>query len=289
MGVGPVSHVLDLWCSSVGVPVARNDVQPSRVTRLVILSWNVHVGGGRLGEVIDLVRTRAPAPAEGTVGFVFLLHETFRGGGGVPAIIPAGMTPPEAIRPIRPVPDVVDVARNAGLSIAYVPSMRNGGATNVYEREDRGSAILSSLPLNDVTAIELPFGRQRRVAVMATVGPVGSGGQMLRVMSGHLDVLRGTHRQAQRLADYVRSLPPETPTVLGIDTNALFGGRDSAVRTLSQALPHVASCGAGRTNAWLGRIDFFFSNLSPSAVAGCDTLSQRFGSDHVPLVLTVDF
>lgn len=280
------AHVLDLWCSSVGVPIVRSDVQPSRVTRLVIVTWNVHVGGGRLREVIDLVRARTPAPADGTTGFIFLLQEAFRGGSDVPDAIPHGITPPEAIRPVRPAPDIVDVANDAGLAIAYVPSMRNGSATNVYEREDRGAAILSSLPLRDVTAIELPFGRQRRVAVMATVGPLGAG-QMLRVASAHLDVLRGTRDQARRLADHVRSLPSSVPTVLGIDTNALLGGRDSAVRTLSQALPRVVSCGTGRTNVWPGRIDFFFCNLPPDA-APCVTLADRFGSDHVPLVLTVD-
>ena len=41
--------------------------------------------------------------------------------------------------------------------------MRNGepGVTS----EDRGNAILSTLPLSDLTAIELPLERQRRVAL----------------------------------------------------------------------------------------------------------------------------
>ena len=71
---------------------------------------------------------------------------------------------PKAIRPRRPTTDVRDIAEQFGLSVAYVPSMRNGPATALSEREDRGNAILSTEPLLDVRAIELPFGKQRRVA-----------------------------------------------------------------------------------------------------------------------------
>ena len=63
--------------------------------------------------------------------------------------------------------DVRDIAERFGLSVAYVPSMRNGPATRLDEREDRGNAILSTEPLIDVKAIELPFGKQRRVAVIS--------------------------------------------------------------------------------------------------------------------------
>jgi hypothetical protein len=43
--------------------------------------------------------------------------------------------------------------------------MRNGGVD-----EDRGNAILATLPLRDVAAIELPLVRERRVAVAASAG-----------------------------------------------------------------------------------------------------------------------
>ncbi len=58
------------------------------------------------------------------------------------------------------------IATALGLSLFYVPSMRNGGANS---REDRGNAILSNLPLTDLAAYELPFERQRRVALAATI------------------------------------------------------------------------------------------------------------------------
>jgi hypothetical protein len=65
---------------------------------------------------------------------------------------------PSAIRPGRPGLDVVALAKKYDLSLAYVPSMRNGSATDPLEREDRGNAILSTEPLSDARAIELPFG-----------------------------------------------------------------------------------------------------------------------------------
>ena len=37
--------------------------------------------------------------------------------------------------------DVVQVARRCGLSLLYIPSMRNGVEKGVEPREDRGSAI----------------------------------------------------------------------------------------------------------------------------------------------------
>jgi hypothetical protein len=46
-----------------------------------------------------------------------------------------------------------------------VPSARNGPQTIAAEREDKGNAILSTLSLKDLIAIELPFEAGRKVAV----------------------------------------------------------------------------------------------------------------------------
>ena len=64
--------------------------------------------------------------------------------------------------------------------------MRNGSATTLEEREDRGNAVLSTEPLSDVLAIELPFGKQRRVAVAAIVNPRSTLAPM-RVVAAHFD------------------------------------------------------------------------------------------------------
>jgi endonuclease/exonuclease/phosphatase family metal-dependent hydrolase len=280
--------MLDRWCASVGPPAILAPASSSRIVRrLLVSSWNVHVGGGRIEQLIADVRGRSANPAGGDTGIVLLLQEAFRGGDAVPETAPAGVAVPANIHPPSRFGDIADVARRNGLALAYVPSMRNGEGNSV-EREDRGSAILSTEPLSEVTAIELPFGRERRVAVLATVTPRGSASP-LRVLSGHLDVLSGAQRQAQRLADYLRAHRSGPPLVVGLDTNALFGARSGAVHAIEAVVPRLTQCGTGRTNMWLARIDFLFSDLPASTIAGCDTLHDRYGSDHVPQVLTLDY
>ncbi len=281
---------LDRWCDSVGGPVVTvADRSPAQVRRLLVLSWNVGVGAGRLAAVVDLLRARAPKPAAGDVGLVVLLQEAFRGGPPIPAEVPAGVEAPAAIRPGRPTPDVVEVARMLGMSLVYVPSMRNGPATSRYEREDRGNAILSTEPLTGITALELPFAKQRRVAVTATVTPRGGGGRV-RVIAAHLDTPgRGTIGQARALAELIASATGDVPLVLGIDTNALLGRSGAVVGHLAEALPLAPACTRGRTGPWpFGRVDFIFTNL-PDATATCETLTDRYGSDHVPVLLTIDW
>jgi endonuclease/exonuclease/phosphatase family metal-dependent hydrolase len=174
------------------------------------------------------------------------------------------------------------------MSLVYVPSMRNGAAGSRYEREDRGNAILSTEPLSDLTAFELPFAKQRRVAVAATVSVRGSATK-LRVVAAHLDTPgRGTTGQARELAAFMGSAKGDVPLVLGIDTNALLGRSGAVVGALEAVLPLAPSCTGGRTGPWpFGRLDFVFTDL-PVATITCETLTDRYGSDHVPVLLTVD-
>ena len=71
-----------------------------------------------------------------------------------------------------------------GLSLFYAAGARNGHAQRDGKREDKGVAILSTLPLSDFIAVELPYEAARRVAVAATVH--GPRGDSLRVVSVHL-------------------------------------------------------------------------------------------------------
>ena len=57
----------------------------------------------------------------------------------------------------------------AGCSSICSTSRRCETARRASLTEDRGNAILSTLPLSDLTAIELPLESQRRVALQATV------------------------------------------------------------------------------------------------------------------------
>lgn len=94
--------------------------------------------------------------------FVLLLQEVHRAGPQVPPTesesVPRRIAanPPGGARV-----DIVEAARRLALELFYVPSMANGWES--APAEERGNAILSSLPLADLAAI--PYEAQRRVAV----------------------------------------------------------------------------------------------------------------------------
>ena len=127
-----------------------------------------------------------------------------------------------------PQEDVVETARSLGLNLRYAPSMRNGVAAS-----DRGNAILSSLPLEDAHAIELPLVLQRRVAVSARVTV---GGIKLRLVSAHLDPrgppghrwLGATGRALQ--AGYLVNSISDDLVLLGADLNLARGRYERAWR-----------------------------------------------------------
>jgi endonuclease/exonuclease/phosphatase family metal-dependent hydrolase len=287
---------LNAWCSTVSAPVFQSQpVEPAEIARLRILSWNVHVGGGHVEELLPRLLNE---PADGRTGLIVLLQETFRTGEAVPESYPPGLHVPSAIRPRRPTLDVVGIAQRFGLSVAYVPSMRNGSATSVDRREDRGNAVLSTEPLSDVKAIELPFGKQRRVAVAATVTPRRANAAPMRVIVTHFDTNDDRVAQSAALAARIDELD-DMPIVVGGDLNSHRGMRDRAVTTLSSRIP-LESCGTGRTSRWpfrldvlaffLGRVDHMFGTPGMAGVTRtCETLSQAFHSDHLPLVLTIEF
>jgi endonuclease/exonuclease/phosphatase family metal-dependent hydrolase len=306
---------LDLWCHSVGRPVLESRVPAAGdITGMRILSWNVNVGAGRLETLLP--RLLDEAAADG-LGLTILLQETFRAGDAVPHVYPAEVDVPKAIRPRRPTMDVRDIATKFGLSVAYVPSMRNGAATALSEREDRGNAILSTEPLIDVRALELPFGKQRRVAVTALVAPRGHGvtvgpvlsdavgpvlldrpapvPRAIRVVSTHFDTNGDRAAQAAALSERLMSFT-DAPLFVGGDLNSRGGADDNAVLALASRIP-MASCGTGRTNRWplrldvlipIGRLDYIFAGVG-DIVRSCETLPDAYDSDHLPLLMTLRY
>ena len=285
---------LDLWCHSVGRPVLEaRPTATGDIAGMRILSWNVNVGGGRLEELLP--RLLDEATRDG-MGLTVLLQETFRTGEAVPESYPAALKVPKAIRPRRPAMDVHDIAAAFGLSVAYVPSMRNGPATVLDEREDRGNAILSTEPIVDVQALELPFGKQRRVAVSALIAARGAT-QPIRVVSTHFDTNGDRAAQAAALSDRLMAFA-DAPLFVGGDLNSRGGLDDNAVLALATRVP-MASCGTGRTNRWplrldvlvpIGRLDFMFAGTSAEdLVRGCETLPDAYDSDHLPLLMTLRY
>ena len=161
--------LLDRWSGVVGPPLVRSHSAGRReANSIVLVSWNVAVGAGDVDTLVSELRRAHPASE-----LVLLLQETYREGPDVPAMILSDAVVPRRLGGNRPrgFRDVESIAERSGLNVYYVPSMRNG--TDMRSGEDRGNAILSTLPLEDLSALELPFERQRRVAVAATASGRG--------------------------------------------------------------------------------------------------------------------
>jgi endonuclease/exonuclease/phosphatase (EEP) superfamily protein YafD len=142
----------------------------------------------------------------------------------------------------------------------------------------------------------LPFGKQRRVAVVASVRPPATSDAPLRLVSFHFDTNAARVRQAEALAGYLRSMTANGTVIAGGDLNAFRGRRDRAFTAIDAALP-VEPCGTMQSHVWpfrldrlaffRGRIDFLFGFQPGSLDRTCRTLPVVLGSDHRPIVLTI--
>src|SRR5690606_37459168 len=137
---------LDAWRTNTGSPVAvdAGPVAPSRLAGIEVLCWNVAIGRGRLGAVLE--RLRAGAGAGAAIGMspdrplVVLLQEAYRQDDTVPgqaATLHHGGRLATADRT-----DIVALAEESGMSLRYSPSMRNGTVSS-----DRGNAVMSTVRL----------------------------------------------------------------------------------------------------------------------------------------------
>lgn len=280
---------LSASCESVGPPVVSTPEQaeaPVDVAErgLAVVTWNVHGGGGDLQRFLDWLRDHTAARGVDAPAVIVLLQEAFRGGDDVPADAPSDVKSPGTIRAKRAAnSDIALFAAQTGMWLAYVPSMRNG----VRAREDRGCAILSTLPLSEVAGIELPWVNQRRVAVMATItARLDAAPWRLRAISVHLDNRPGRSRQAAALAGLAAIYRFDaSPILIGGDLNTWFGPREEAVRDLDAVIPRVRECGNGPTAALRLHLDYLFTTLGSDTRRGCEVVADTFGSDHHPTVL----
>ena len=196
-------EALDEWCSVVGGPIFQTRPRPRlsehRSDTLVVAVWNVKGGSGDLlsylRHELQLDCTTPNGPPKGPFQpFVLLVQEAFRVSPTMGRVRHRASVPraiPEESRD-GPRLDIADVASRCGLALAYVPSRRNGGAVTDRGGEDLGNAILSTVPMSDAVAIELPFESSRRVATVATVRLPG--GDRVRVASVHLSTFAGAWR-----------------------------------------------------------------------------------------------
>lgn len=294
----PPADLPALWRWRAAVGPARVGNGAARATvrwPLTVAVWNANVGGGAIRALWDHItqaRERATRPV------VLLLQEVFAAGSTIPPQTPtAGWA-----RRIAGTPagehrtDICSFARGAGLSLVYVPSMRNGNPA-ADPPEDRGNAILANVPLSSPTAIELPFERQRRVAVTAALT---IGDQTVELCSVHLDnrapwlrVWRtlGSARRRQ-MAALLGEFPGSgagVARVLGGDFNTWVGGRRERAYRLARAhFPLPAQPDPKPTHhfeigGWLRHSDHLLWRLPRGWHGEYRRLDDTFGSDHYPL------
>jgi hypothetical protein len=145
---------LDAWCAGVGdvaihAAPATNAPDAIGIEDITFVSWNVHVGGGDVRAFIKDLTNGTHTDGRAVRHYVLLLQEAVCTE-GVPPLRGAA-SGASRIRPRTPAApiDIVQISRELGLSLVYVPSMRNG-ASRDGPSEDRGNAILSTEPLSDL-------------------------------------------------------------------------------------------------------------------------------------------
>jgi endonuclease/exonuclease/phosphatase family metal-dependent hydrolase len=296
---------LEGWRRNVGSHVAL-DLTPARENihrSMVVLSWNVWIGHGRLREVVSRIRGGhyAELGADPSLPLVVLVQEAYRSDPSIPTLN-AGGVGRVLVAQLGQQEDIVEVARELGMNLRYAPSMRNGAWPS-----DRGNAILSTLPLEDAQAVELPLILQRRVAVTSAVR---LGETRVRLICAHLDP-RGPpgHRwlgaagRALQAKHLLSSIEDDT-AVLGADLNLGRGRYERTWRLLGEAgftfgVPPCLPRWRHTFHA-LPRLvlDYLLVRDRGAAIAGArvhrldehpnDRGARVFGSDHHPLLARID-
>ena len=302
--IGPVDdgerRALDARCARVGRPILPlpTAVRPA-ARRVLVATWNMHDGRGDILSLVDTLRRGSDAgPAPDAI--VVLLQEVVR---SLPS--PSGARASVETRPTG-VKDIPSVLRQLGWHLAYLPGRRNRLRPAGAADADRGVAILSSLPLTNLEAIELPIERQRRVALSGVVSGRGDDGRpwQLRVVSVHLENRAGARRvwmragasrtrQTEALLEALALSPTqasgaELPTIVGGDFNVWLGPGEQALTLLRERLGAFAGEDTRPTmdNGW--RLDYLFPHLPPALQATHRRLDSTFGSDHFPVVAALD-
>lgn len=298
---------LERWCAAVGAPVVRR-ATTRRATYLGvddsirIVAWNVSLGGGQIVTLLEQLGVSCGVNDRDRGAVVLLAQEAVRRSGALPSMDGdvahqrrlGWSAEQESSR------DIVDVADRCDLHLVYVPGSRNGGVGD-GPPEDVGNAILSTLPLLDPFAVELPKEASRRVAVGATIR--GSGGG-IRVVSVHFNTWPGPWRllrtgnssrvrQAVALIDALkvvaRGSANEVPVVVGGDLNT-WSVPEGALKQLLAYFPASPAWhgeptrGAFPTDHLLLRLPSRGANGSAAFhLVDYGRLEETFNSDHHPV------
>lgn len=289
-------------CRAVGPSVVLRSPKPTGpVDSVAIVSFNMALGKGALALLLDSVTAGRYSDGAPIRDLVVLLQETFREGAAVPIEAPRGAWTGRggfASPAFGERLDVLAVATKFGLHAYYSAATRAPGARNPSGHpEDWGNAILSSVPLESLGVVDLPYGGTRRIAQLATVRGQRRDGQpwILTLANVHFSVgpvgpsalsaIRA--RQARAMAAILDSVPA---VALGGDLNAfsLLGTAES-VQILERAFPESPPGDPSPTRGWQ-RLDYLFFRLPSGARASTyRRLPTGFGSDHAPVLSWVVF
>lgn len=270
---------------------------------LTVVTWNINVGGGDLltflREELSLTcSASAVSTGPGFSPFVLLIQEGHRRSADLPPVRASSLIPWRITPDPRPGEqlDVVEVAERCGLALAYVPFARNGPDAPDRTPEDKGNAILSSLPLSDFVAIEIPFEAGRKVAVGASVRTPGS--RRVRLVSVHLDVgstlvrtlMSGNQTRERQAAGLIEALELHEEndahaisTLVGGDFNT-WSSRETALKRMRIAFPDSPPWDGDPTRGPFPTDHLFFRSGTGSDAAlvtgSYGRLARSYYSDH---------
>jgi endonuclease/exonuclease/phosphatase family metal-dependent hydrolase len=292
-------ETLDAWCRGVGPAIVSSAAvasDPVNLADLAVITWNVNVGAGDVVRFVEALRD-GTAAGRPITRFVLLLQEAYRHGPEVPHGSLRHVKSAGARRPStgdRERQDIVAVAAKLGLALVYVPSMRNGDP--LATDEDRGNAILSTETLSNISALELPFERQRRVAIASTVSGEDATGApwTLELVNVHLDNRAPARRlwlfsiltRLRQARGLMLGLGSDGPAVVAGDFNTWYGFDDPVFDELATALGSTIPDDRRPTFAGLLRLDHIFFR-HPDGWKATPVRLDRFGSDHHPLLATM--
>jgi endonuclease/exonuclease/phosphatase family metal-dependent hydrolase len=308
---GAIAHGADGACAVIDVDGSVIDVDGAGIDSLLVVTWNVNVGGAEIRRLVADVRSGGVTGGPVT-DFALLLQEAYRAGHGVP-VPERGAAAPSRIHGQPAAEDRTSIdalAAELGLHLVYVPSMANGDAVSASNsgglREDRGNAILSTLPLTDVLALELPLKRQRRVAITANVrGSTRDGSAWsLQLTSVHLENRRslgdgvvgltGAAARERQMQWLLEQLPPSRKAVLAGDLNSWTrGAEEGAVLRALRHFQQTAPLPSGPTHVshviFRERLDYIFARVPGGGMRAYQRAPARYGSDHYPMTAWIHF
>lgn len=286
-------EALIAWRRGIGPPVVAGPAATTGASHdtLAIVSWNTHAGRADLRRFLTTLRSGGLTHGVPVTHFVLLLQEVIRR----PSVLPtrSGLAPRAAGPSDGPRQDILRIAAEERLHLFYAPSRREGGESTRGVPEDRGNGMLSTLPLSRLRAIELPFERQRRVALAATVTVQTSPGPVwaMDLVDVHLENRAGERRlwlrsaaaRTRQAVALLEVLPQDDPLVIGGDLNT-WSGLDTLLRLFRHHGLAPIEDDPRPTFGRGGRLDHILARLPPSIAGHTRRLDDRFESDHYPVL-----